>query len=130
VCPHCRGPFSIVKIDTWWHLPSKTLSKTDAPGNFLHFSWEVYHFLLPGCFWSFDAPGLLLELPRIHPAPIFSVDEHVKMNICICSSMLFVLVHYIVPGVHVHMSHISIYTHIIIYNYIIIYIYICAIGML
>jgi len=97
-----------LKIYTWWHLPSKTLSKIGISGNLLQFGWEVYHFLLPGCFWSFEAPGLLLELPRIPPVLICFVDEHVKMNICICSSMLFALAHYIVLGVHVHISHIYI----------------------
>ena len=29
----------------------------------------MYHFLLPGCFWSPKAPGLLLELPRAPPGP-------------------------------------------------------------
>ena len=52
---------------TKWNGPSKTHSKIDILRELLHFSWEVYHFLLPGWFWSPKPPELPLELPRAPP---------------------------------------------------------------
>ena len=57
----CRGPFSIVKIDTLWHLPSKTHSKIDKIKELLHLAWEMFNFLgsslASGLAWPQDGLG-------------------------------------------------------------------------
>jgi len=65
VRPCCRGAFCIVIYSTWWHLPSKTPREIYISGNFLHFSWEVYHFSCPG---RFRSPGCLLAASWVRPA--------------------------------------------------------------
>ena len=53
----CRRSYLTVNMQSKWMVPSKTQCNIDILGNFLHYSWEVYHFLPPGASWS------LLELP-------------------------------------------------------------------